>query len=482
MLERQQIDPKIELVKEMNKETQLLQDQKKEDISQDLKVGLPSQERKLEALGSPSQDRKVEVPSQDCKIQKPEEKSEMSLSDPKELKNKIAHSPFILLSKASLKSPFTGENIKYPDSFVLNYLSTKEVLNYREVSKAALEETKKVVGPYYSFAEFVIATSGSFCIKKTGKLKKDNKRFKKRKSRARCINGWEVYVKTIRYMKYKGVLGSMDAAVLYKSRNFKGNILDRVIENVSEGDDMHTLGRVYTPGKKGHSIPVNESWQVAQFHLGRPFIALSQIHVKNLHREEYPSEFSAFSRELASLYKAGYSLTGLNYQDYPIFYPTRLTPQAIKQLTIQDIRANDDEIETAFDIFSKQYAILYRVTTIIESLKETIEEFEDSYVDEQDKVARNKQQYLQDVKKYLKQILLDEKTQEIFACEQFIKMFNATPEMGVKIRIPSSNGTLFDKNNLFPIIKETVLTLIGSKIDEAVERMRLAKEGSQVRM
>lgn len=482
MIERQQIDPKIELLKDINKETQLLQDQKKEDISQDLKVELPSQERKQEVLGSPSQDRKVEVPSQDCKIQKPEEKSEMPLSDPKELKNKIAHSPFILLSKESLKSPFKGKNIKYPHSFVLNYLSTQDVLNYREVSKAALEETKRVVGPYYSFAEFVIATSGSFCIKKTGKIKNGHKRFKKRKSRARCINGWEVYVKTIRYELYKGVVGCMDASVLYKIRNFKNNALDRVIENVSEGDDMYTLGRVYTPGKKGHSIPVNESWQLAQFHLGRPFIALSQIHVRNLHREEYPSEFSAFSRELASLYKAGYSLTGLNYQDYPIFYPTRLTSQALKALTIRDIRANDDDIETAFDIFSKQYAILYRVTAIIESLKETINEFEDSYVDEQDEMARNKQQHLQDVKKYLKQILLDEQTQQIFACEQFIKMFNATPEMGVKIRVPSSSGALFDKSKLFPIIKETVLTLIGSKIDEAVERMRLAKEGSQLSM
>jgi len=401
--------------------------------SVDKEVEPSVQKSNVELFSLESLEKKEKLPASQLKI----------LEDAKNPKAQTPSAfPLIQLTQLTLKNPLKEEKIKYPRSFLLNYFSTEDLLNYRLVCRDTLKATKEMTGPYYSFKDFIIATSGTFYDAKSDKKNSDSDSYFKK-----CTSAWFVYSQTIDHEADKG------SSVLYKFRNMKIKI-DDVLDW-----SARMSGRVYQPQPTCHHMTVNMAWLLAQFHSERPFTVLSDITEKNLQREESPSQFSAFSKELAALFKVGYTMGGLSSQNCIMFLPSHSN----KQLTIRDIKANELEIKTAFGLFSQQQKILTKVKETIDSIKNIVNEIDHPRFPQDDKKML-KQKLQTDINQLLK-TTLECKEYSIFACQQFIILFNSTPLFGFKME--TLNGEM-DKTQLILRIQQEASNFIEKRVEKLI--------------
>lgn len=344
-------------------------------------------------------------------------------------------------------------HIKYPNSLLLNYLSPHDLLQYRGVSRATLEETKKIEGPYVSRRIFTIATSGIFF--KIGRSGEENKK--------KCDAGWIVYCITILHMECKG------HSVIYKMRKRRLKA-----KEYARGENIWKQGRVYTPGRpeeKKHDLDVNLVWTLAQIHAERSIVVLSSITAENLMRYDFPEQYSAFAKELGSFYKAGYRVSGCDLNNgCLILSPTLIKSNQLKQLTIYDISTNNVDIESAFNNFCEhnKKTIMFDLNRAVIRIKSFFSRIDDDFY-----LGIELLKYREKYNESLRDLLsvLKIKEHHLFACEQFILLFNQNSPVESIIQFPPSSNGLFDKSKLYPLIKKHILSMINTKIDAAFERM-----------
>lgn len=348
-------------------------------------------------------------------------------------------------------------HIKYPHSLLLNYLSTEDIFNYRTVSRAMLKETTEMKGLYLTFADFVFATSGTFYKNKQSS----------EKNKESCQVAWALYYKTIIHKKCK------KPSLLYKMKNKKMKIGEFAADEKKQEADLVRNSRLYAPGRpeeKKHNLVVNAVWTLAQIHIGRPFVAISDITEENFQRYGKPGVPSAFAKEITAIYKAGYTISGLNHRGCLTFSPT-LELNKLQQLTIRDIQANDSDIEAALATFGKQQTDFYDIFKVVNEIKTFFHEI-DNDVYSENELFEFKKKYTESSSDLLN-ILKNQEQQK--TCVRFITLFNSKPQVGPIIPLPASSG-FFDKTKLFILIEKNILNMIHTKIDAAVGRLVLQND------
>mgnify|MGYP003574918592 CR=1 FL=1 len=168
---------------------------------------------------------------------------------------------------------------------LINFLDENDKLNLRQVDKETCEtlRTHQRI-PYQTTVDFLLAISGLFY-----------------KNPSDFYSGW---------VKYRQVIASpiKNPAILYKLTDPK--LARYAFPMCIKEDGLNPLqsGRVYDPSPYKHKFSLNFAWLLANIHLQRDFLIISDLTIEAMKRTS-GSTPSAFSRELASVIKAKYQLT-----------------------------------------------------------------------------------------------------------------------------------------------------------------------------
>ncbi|OGT42226.1 MAG: hypothetical protein A3F42_01310 [Gammaproteobacteria bacterium RIFCSPHIGHO2_12_FULL_37_34] len=216
----------------------------------------------------------------------------------------------------------------YSLSLVANYLEMHDRLSLRCVNRAVrtcVQTNQK--GPYSTKATFTLATSGFFNTKEN------------------LDSAWVAYYITIQSSYY-------GPAILYKLNDLFKLSWGGILTKFGGLSHLDKTGQRYSPDK--HLWHANLCWVLAQIHANRPFVILSNISLDNIHRQDSSSKFSAFAKEIAAAYKAGYRVSLIEKmitKEGNEYFEMTLQPPLndLKKLTITDISPTDCEISSAIN-------------------------------------------------------------------------------------------------------------------------------------
>lgn len=215
-------------------------------------------------------------------------------------------------------------------TLLISYLDEADLLFLRQINrklKEYLRSTQK--GPYFSKTNFTLATTGLF-------KNKDN-----------FNHAWAIYFTTTHAHDHR-------SAILYKLKDLLNFNLNGTLTRLGGLAYLDATGHRYRPDK--HTWEVNLSWILAQIHAHRTFVILSEIaQYNNIYHEHLsPPLFSAFAKEIAAVYKAGYRVSLIEKVftsdggDH-IEITLKPTQNEFKQFSITDITPSDQEILTAIN-------------------------------------------------------------------------------------------------------------------------------------
>lgn len=226
--------------------------------------------------------------------------------------------------------------------FILPCLKTEETLLLRQTNKTLHEAIRiNQEGTYYKTkAEFTIETMGTFSLSYIHKPRRHGEAITL-ESKAYFDLAWSLYHQA-------STSESQHPAMLYKLYDLDVLVSTNVLNKFAAGENLKITARMYCPNET-HAWNVNQVWLLAQIHVRRSFVILSDLTPNYIKRTEDPSAYSAFAREAASLIKIGYSI-GLAKDGKHV----QLSPPAIiaKRLTLADITPSDTEIEPSIELIN----------------------------------------------------------------------------------------------------------------------------------
>lgn len=210
-------------------------------------------------------------------------------------------------------------NRDYFTSKLLLFVSNDDKLSLKNTSKGWQKSLRRhQEAPYQDRVEFILGVSGLFY------------------DRDHLMKAWEVY-------HYTATSTSMKPALLYKCSDLDGFKIDGTLQRFLQNEDQQKTGRIYCPGQL-HAWDVNQVWLLAQIHHARPFVLYSELNTKTVMRRNYPTVYSALTKEVSTVVKARYtlSITGENH--------IQLNPDKEKsaiQASLDDINVNSVDNDSA---------------------------------------------------------------------------------------------------------------------------------------
>lgn len=223
-----------------------------------------------------------------------------SSSDRKKIQNKLQ-----LLSTAS----------------ILNCLEDKELLNYRLTCRSIYDTTQRLLGLYKNPIQFVLGVSQYFSTKVEFKA------------------AWQVYKKSVDCEK----IFPLKPALLYKSNDCSP--MRFIHYEFPDGENALQNGRIYQcMPVESYTWQHNAAWLLGNIHLGRPFLLTSPLIRKYIFREDMWYVYSAWTKEIVALSKAGYCITNINTRGFITLSPSLLN-DANKKCNIRDLNADNNEIK-----------------------------------------------------------------------------------------------------------------------------------------
>ncbi len=211
---------------------------------------------------------------------------------------------------------------------ILNFLNENELLIFRFVNTSIWNATKKIIGLYENPKQFALGTSGYF---------KTIEQFK---------TSWIAYEKS---MACQELVIPYKPALLYKATDL--NSAEFIHKDFPQGEDVYENGRIYA-AVFPYTWEHNTAWLLGNIHLGRSFLLVSPLVIQSLFRADKLQEYSALSKELVGLYKAGYKATGINAKKHILF---SLTSDKVsnQEFNIKDLKLETSEIKTTLKIINQ---------------------------------------------------------------------------------------------------------------------------------
>jgi len=207
---------------------------------------------------------------------------------------------------------------------------------------------KHIVAPYKDKVDFVLGVGGMFYDK------------------AHLEVAWRVYHNTT-------TSKSLKPAMLYKLTDMTRFKIDGTYDAFLQGEYGGITGRVYSPGDM-HAWDVNQVWLLAQLHHARPFVIYSELNDQNKMRRNQPTVYSAFTKEVSTAIKAGYTISITDNNRIQLNSDSDKPIQ--QQLTIDDIQVNAHDNNLAVNNVTDAKLINKKAIKCAKMFKALFEEIE----------------------------------------------------------------------------------------------------------
>lgn len=330
-------------------------------------------------------------------------------------------------------------------SQLLFFSSDKEKLALRNVRLDWRSSLKKhVIAPYKNKVDFVLGVGGMFYDKEY------------------LERAWSIY-------HYTTTSKSLKPAILYKLTDMTEFRLDGTMDTFLQGENSRATGRVYGPGDL-HAWDVNQVWVLAQVHHARPFVIYSELNDKNKMRRNQPTVYSAFTKEVSTAIKAGYTISITDNNRI------QLNPDSDKpiqqQLTIDDIQVNANDNNLAVKKVTDAKLInknAIKSAKMIKALFEKIETYN------HDELVQFKESIKSTISDILDNLFTDCSMKKL-ALTSFLNEYNANQslymsEIHNRVSKVYFDPTLIDKLNIR--IRNQLDSRVTERIQYADKRLRV---------
>ncbi|OGT36919.1 MAG: hypothetical protein A3F11_09070 [Gammaproteobacteria bacterium RIFCSPHIGHO2_12_FULL_37_14] len=341
---------------------------------------------------------------------------------------------------------------QHPLFLVSNYLNEKDRFSLSQVNRTLRESLRTNQQGPYSKKTFSIATSQLF------------------NSKENFNTAWVVYYKTA-HSTHSG------PAIIYKLNELFKLTINDTLTKFGGLAYINATGQCYGPDK--HFWNANLCWVLAQIHVNRPFVILSEIsqwnvyHHLPLHSSHSPA-CSTFAKEIAAAYKAGYRVnciertTQADGSEHFEIMLKSIQPN-LNQLTITDIDPTEQDVQLSIEHIiecDRQYK-----QTIL-AVKELLTLFDDIKHDYSlHDLLDHRSQMIEKATQCIEQLFIKTKHRNL-ALETFIREFNNDlPDGATKLNSLASN--MSDNKDTLRNIQNAVISSLSTTIENQI----IKKEG-----